>query len=92
MFAAVIFAVGWQSLWVETKCWWLAGAGPACVSMAAYKEPLCELKRGEIINVKLLEPSFAFEFREIQFVLIIDSIPSFPALTRLDIYRRLRGG
>ena len=62
---------------------------PACLSAAGYKEPLCMLKRGEIINVKLLKPSFALEFKEIQFVLKIDSIPSFPALTQLDVYRIL---
>lgn len=47
------------------------------------------LKRGEIINVKLLRLSFAFEFKEIQFVFKIDSVPSFPALTLVDVYRVL---
>lgn len=61
----------------------------ARLSAVGYKEHLCLLKRGEIINVKWLKPSFTFEFKEIQFVLKIDSIPSFPALTQLDVNRIL---
>lgn len=34
-----------------------------------------------------MKPSFAFEFKEIQFVLKIGWIPSFAALTQLDVYR-----
>lgn len=47
------------------------------------------LKRGGIMNVKLLKLSFAFEFKEIPSVLKMDSIPRFPALTQVDVYRIL---
>lgn len=47
------------------------------------------LKSGGIMNVKLLKPFFAFEFKEIPFVLKMDSIPRFPALTQVDVYRIL---
>lgn len=62
---------------------------PACLSAVGYKEPLCVLKSGGIMNVKLLKPFFAFEFKEIPFVLKMDSIPRFPALTQVDVYRIL---
>lgn len=55
----------WQA---GSKHRWLAGMQPACLSAAGYKEPLCRLKGGEIINVKLLKPSFALEPKEIQFL------------------------
>lgn len=46
----------------------LAGMAASMSQCGWYKEPLCRLKGGEIINVKLLKPSFALELKEIQFL------------------------
>ena len=37
--------------------------------------------------MRLLKPSLPFQFKEMQFALKIDSIPSFPALTQRDVDR-----
>lgn len=68
---------------------WAGRCGRQRLCAVGNKEPLCLLKTHEVINVKLLKPSLAFEFKEIQFVLKIGSIRRFPALTQLHVFRIL---